>query len=356
MDFILEQERIAHESFDVYNHLAPHQERALYQCLNSELERCTNVISGDYNSGKRLVLSWLVKLCGGATLIAVASKLEMIKWKHHLENCPHRIDYLPLWRKKKCAMIASSLCIVWYRRFIVDVSARPPTHFRWMYNHRWRIERSGRGDVTLLSPFSFSIFRIYPRENVALKDWKYRARFENSFVRLYSLLAFVASTTTNEVVDDDECPICCESTLSLLGTSCRHSFCHGCIFSSFLHASNFKCPMCRKNLEGETFAWLGKLPLSEAVILDFETYSTSDEYAVIYDARNRFPHIPIARLGERFKVCRIVNVPKWSSIPLPHVTHLFSTTSPKNISSTLLKKFFSSFERKNILKIFYFDN
>ena len=269
MDFILQQERIAHDSYDVYNHLEPHQERALYQCFYAELELSTNVISGDFNSGKRLVLSWLVRLCGGATLIAVASKIEMMKWKHHFEHCPHRIDYLKLWRKKECA------------------------------------KRAALGG-------------------------------------------------------DAECPICRESQPSTLVTPCGHSFCAGCIFSSFLYGDNFTCPMCRSVLEGGRLRWRGSTRLPEAVLSDFESFSEKDEYAVVYDPRNRFAHIPVARLtssAQRPKLCRIVKMPRYSSVPLPHITHFFSAAPAKqHIWSALFRKYFSSFERKNILKIFYFDN
>jgi len=358
MDFILQQERIAHDSYDVYNHLEPHQERALYQCFYAELELSTNVISGDFNSGKRLVLSWLVRLCGGATLIAVASKIEMMKWKHHFEHCPHRIDYLKLWRKKECAKRAAAGS-VWYHRFIVDVSAKPATRYGWTYDYCWKIERRP-GGIVLASPFSFSLFRVFRQDNVSLKDWKCQARSETSLVRLYSLLAFVVDDGESPIGGDAECPICRESQQSTLVTPCGHSFCAGCIFSSFLYGDNFTCPMCRSVLEGGRLRWRGSKRLPEAVLSDFESFSEKDEYGVVYDPRNRFAHIPVARLtssAQRPKLCRIVRMPRYSSVPLPHITHFFSAAPAKqHIWSALFRKYFSSFERKNILKIFYFDN
>jgi len=355
MEFILQQERVAHETFDVYNHLAPHQERALYQCFDSELERRSNVVSGDFNSGKRLVLSWLVKSRGGATLIAVASKIELIKWRHHFRAWKERVDYLPLWRRRTCAKRERRLSIVWYSRLIVDVGARLPS--RCVFDYCWTIER-GAGGVSLASPFSLSLFRVYPHDNVALSDWKVRARLESSFARLYTMLAFVSDKGVRVGDDDDDdCPICREKSRNRFVTACGHAFCPGCIFSSFLYAPHFKCPMCRQNLDAQTFSWRGAQSLVDAVIDDFERFSTETEHAVVYDPENRLPHLPLARLGGlRTKVCRIVKIPKLSSVPLPHATHLFSAVPVERISSTLLKKYFSGFDRKNILKIFYFGN
>lgn len=357
MEFILQQERIAHETFDVYNHLAPHQERALYQCFDSELERPVNVISGDFNSGKRLVLSWLVKSRGGATLIAVNSKIELLKWKHHFSAWTERVDYLPMWRKRTCAKRARRLSIVWYRRLIVDVGARQPR--RCVFEYCWTIDR-GAGGVTLPSPFSLSLFRVYPHDNVMLSDWKVRARAEHSFARLYSMLAFVRakdSPPKQEEEEEDDCPICREKSTNRFVTECGHAFCPGCIFSSFLYAPHFKCPMCRQDLQDGAFTWRGKQSLEDAVVDDFQLFSGPNEHAVVYDPHNRFQNLPLARLGGlRVKVCRVVKIPKLSSVPLPHATHLFSTVPVEHIASTLLKKYFSGFDRKNILKIFYFGN
>jgi hypothetical protein len=355
MDYILQEERMAHDSFDAFNHLQPQQERALYQCFDAETENTKNVILGDYNSGKRLVMTWLVRLKGGSTLIAVSSRIEMLKWKHHFGKWDGSVHYLPLWNKKLCAKRVQRLEMVWFDRFILDVGATEPFGKRFMFNHLWSLNRRGdtkdAGLVMLTSPFSLSLFRVFEFLS-RMVDWKMCARFEESPPRLYTLLSFIRFGAESH--ESSECPVCCETSDAMIVTSCHHAFCSVCLFSSFLYTT-FKCPLCRHDLEMETFSWRGPKRLAAAVIDDFSSFSLADEFAAVYDPQNQFPSIPRARLGEQAKVCRLVRSKSYS-VPLAHITHLFSTVKIERISSTFLKKYFSSFDRKKHLKIFYIGN
>lgn len=353
MDFIVQHERIAHESYDVYNHLEVHQERALYQCLDAEKENVVNTLCGDYNSGKRQVLSWLVRMAGNkATLIAVASKVDQLKWKYHFKNWDVRIDFLPLWKKRLWKKRAEFFTIIWYERFIIDVNAWEPHGYRWLYNRKWIVSRNGgnRSSVMLASPFSFSLFSVCP-PITDIRDWKRLAAFENIPIRLYSMLSFL-NPCTKPNMTLEECPIC-RDCQCCVATPCQHSFCSTCLFSTFLY-SNFKCPLCRSDLGNATFSWFGQKSLSESVLQDFLDYSDSSEFAAVYDPKNSFKNYPVAKIGRQVKICRLAK--QSFSVPLNHVTHLFSTLPGDCIPTLLLKKYFSGFQRKKILKIFYIGN
>jgi hypothetical protein len=355
MEFLLEQNRAAFETFDAYSHLLNHQEHAMYQCLDAEKINSSNMLCGDYNSGKRKILAWMTRTTSGPALIAVKCRIDYLRWRHHFRGWTGRVDYLFLWKKKESAKKIARLQIVWYDRFIVDCAHwQPPTM---ICNYLWTLVRvapktlDSGSCIFLPSPFSLSVFHL--NSVSSLEEWKISSAFDNQPLRLHSLLPFIRSVVYKQV--EEKCPICFDSSEVVIATSCNHSFCPTCLFAHFLF-NKFTCPLCRKKLDYEqTFQLTSSVPLLELVIKNFVDHCSSDEFCVVYDPFNLFRHIERVRLGTKKKVGRIVKISK-SSIPLPYVTHLFSLIPTHLISPTLLKKYFSSFSRKKILNIIHIGN
>ena len=341
MDFVLHESRALFDSFDVYTELLSCQEYVLYQCMDAEMLRDENIVCGDYNSGKRKVLTWLVRITGGPTLIVVNSKINFLKWKHHFDNWPGQVDFLHSWKTKSFTRKLKNLKHFFYKRVIVDDSRWKPSAL--CFDKLWYTSKTSSLNALFLpSPFSFSLF--HSCACLTLKEWKSAAARETRPLDFYTFVPFLEKSDKKEV--SGECPVCRDVPLALVTTHCGHKFCPDCLFATFLF-QKFTCPMCRACCEKTKFSLESNLSIVELVIEHFLKTCDDQEYAVVYDPLNACLSIPIAWFGEKQKVSRIVRISS-PSFPLPHVTHLFSLSS---ITTELLKKYFSTFDRETILKL-----